>query len=360
MNILVVQTVVPSYRRSFFEALADQCDACGHQLWVAAGDEYFDATVRTPAGCEAIDLKLRNRYLGRFLLVQTGFGSLVHAADVVVLEYNPRILSSWFILCRRRLRGRRTLVWGHAWPRRGKKSRTSWLRHSLLRLASGAIAYTRIEASELAASRPRMSVFAAPNALYRSGEMVAQPGRGEGFVYVGRLISAKKVDLLLRAYAVMIRAHSDAGLLYVVGDGPEEQSLRGMRGRLGLEDSVRFLGHIDDVEGLAQIYAKCVAAVCPGYVGLAAVQAAGFGRPLIFGHNEPHAPELSLLDATNSVAFVSDSVMALANTMSAVLVDATKWREMGEAIAERARNEFSVEAMATGFIAALHYPNACE
>lgn len=60
------------------------------------------------------------------------------------------------------------------------------------------------------------------------------------FVYVGRLVDLKGVDLLLRALH-MIRPDTDARLT-VVGDGPERAALEALTAELHLTDRVEFLG----------------------------------------------------------------------------------------------------------------------
>ena len=67
-------------------------------------------------------------------------------------------------------------------------------------------------------------------------------------ICVGRLIDGKGVDQILRAMADPTLP-PDA-LLWVVGDGPLRAGLESLRGTLGLDDRVLFLGERDDVPDL--------------------------------------------------------------------------------------------------------------
>jgi glycosyltransferase involved in cell wall biosynthesis len=55
--------------------------------------------------------------------------------------------------------------------------------------------------------------------------------------YVGRLVSEKGIDTLISALSNLGNAH-----LYIVGTGPEENTLKSLARDLGLQDTVHFLG----------------------------------------------------------------------------------------------------------------------
>lgn len=79
--------------------------------------------------------------------------------------------------------------------------------------------------------------------------------------FAGRLILDKGVDLLLTAFAELVRTAPDARLL-IAGAGPERQALQGLARRLGLSDAqVRFLGHLARADLERQFDAAWVQAV---------------------------------------------------------------------------------------------------
>jgi glycosyltransferase involved in cell wall biosynthesis len=76
-------------------------------------------------------------------------------------------------------------------------------------------------------------------------------------VSVARPSYSKGVDVLLHAWARMLRAPADwrAGLtpvLQVVGDGPLKSQMERIAGELGIMDSVEFLGWRTDIVDLLQ------------------------------------------------------------------------------------------------------------
>lgn len=74
--------------------------------------------------------------------------------------------------------------------------------------------------------------------------------------FVGRLWRQKGLDVLIRAFAKVIEKEPQCRLL-LVGEGPEEESLRTLARDCGLSQQVVFAGNRDDarcVMGLAQVF----------------------------------------------------------------------------------------------------------
>jgi glycosyltransferase involved in cell wall biosynthesis len=102
------------------------------------------------------------------------------------------------------------------------------------------------------------------------------------FVCAGRLIPLKGTDLLIRALAVYRRQFGPCAL-WVIGDGPERESLVQLSRRLGVEDEVTFLGTVDH-EVLKGAFQACRAFVFPtlqDFVGRVVVEALSAGAPVV-------------------------------------------------------------------------------
>jgi glycogen synthase len=67
---------------------------------------------------------------------------------------------------------------------------------------------------------------------------------------IARLAPEKRIDHLLRSFAILRADHPQARLT-VAGSGPEETSLRDLAAALGLGSSVSFVGHVDPAPLLA-------------------------------------------------------------------------------------------------------------
>ena len=103
------------------------------------------------------------------------------------------------------------------------------------------------------------------------------------FVTVRRLAVRMGHPLLLRAFARVVETHPDARL-HVTGSGPLRADLEALADRLGIADSVTFLGYVPD-EALPGVYAASDCFVLPtieleGF-GLATLEALASGTPVV-------------------------------------------------------------------------------
>jgi len=349
-RVVFVQTAVPDYRTRFYEDLAGQIDSF---TLISGADDWSPDIGHIETVPSA---HVRNRYLpGRRLLWQSGVLRATASADVVVVSLNPRVVSSWIVLARRRLRGKPTLVWGHAWPRGGRAGRSDRIRDVFRRLASTVVVYTETEARELRAHRPGADVVAAPNALYRSAEIA--PAHAEvatDILFVGRLNPTKKPFLLLEGFVLAAPRLPDDVRLLFVGDGPQRDAVEQRAAEAGLRERVVFTGHVSDVEHLRALYGRAIVAVSPGYVGLSLTQCLGYGIPMLIARDEPHSPEIeALVEGENGSLFPSDAPAALAESLVATVADRAAWLERRDAIAATVRSRYTIELMAGAFARAL-------
>jgi len=93
----------------------------------------------------------------------------------------------------------------------------------------------------------------------------------EFYLCVGRLISHKRIDLVIKACNQMRRK------LVVVGDGFEKQNLEEIAG-----NSIQFMNNIDD-QTLKMLYATCRALIFPSLedFGMVPIEVQASGRPVI-------------------------------------------------------------------------------
>jgi glycosyltransferase involved in cell wall biosynthesis len=93
--------------------------------------------------------------------------------------------------------------------------------------------------------------------------------------YAGRLIPKKGVDVLLRAFA-RTRERVPTARLVLVGDGPERSRLERQAGQLRIDESVRFVGHLDRPEMesvLSRTWVQAVPSTWEEPFGLVAAEA---------------------------------------------------------------------------------------
>ena len=96
-----------------------------------------------------------------------------------------------------------------------------------------------------------------------------------------RLDPRMGIDVLLRAWAQL---DTEGRSLLIVGDGPERAALEGLASRLGISETVRFLGRVSD-EDLVACYRAADVSVVPSVAlegfGLVVLEALASGTPVV-------------------------------------------------------------------------------
>ena len=331
------------------------CDQLGDSFQAYAGDQYFYPTLKTDIDIGSQLTLISNRYfLKRSFLWQTGMWKDALKAEGLIVEANPRIVSTWLLIVLRKILKRRTILWMHAWPRSGKNSRSDRLRHLLRLLGDKILVYTHTQEKELRQLMPNKIVMAAPNALYSVKQMYARvDAQASDFIYVGRLVEDKKPMLLIQSFQQALGSGNFKAKLAIFGDGPERDKLQSYIGRYNLGHSIKLMGHEADINILREYYNKSIASVSPGYVGLSITQSISFGVPMIISKHESHAPEIEAAKPDfNCEFFETDSVEALSNTLIRFYRDREQWLLKRKLIVCDCRENYSIELMAKNIVKA--------
>jgi glycosyltransferase involved in cell wall biosynthesis len=154
-----------------------------------------------------------------------------------------------------------------------------------------------------------------------------------------RLSEQKALDVLLRA-AALLREEVPGVRTVIAGDGPERERLEALKEKLGLGDSVTFLGRRTDVPDV--FAALDVAVLSSDYEGtpLALMECMGVGRPIV-ATRVGGVPEM-IEDGVHGLLVPPQDPEALAGAVAELLRDPERARSMGEMARERRAREFDV------------------
>jgi glycosyltransferase involved in cell wall biosynthesis len=359
-RVALVQGLVPEYRVQFMEDLRK---LLGGAFTVAAGTEHFEKSVVPTCTAGVVDLDLTNRFLlGRRLLFQHGYRLALQQAEVVVLELNPRIITTWLALLELRISGRRAILWGHFAGRRQDEPEPRLLRRLQVRLAHGVIAYTAEEAGKFERRFPRLEVSAAPNAtepadaIETSRIVASDLSQRTDLIYVGRFTAGKRPDLLVQGFIQALETGTipERARLVLVGEGPMKAGVRELIASHGLASRILLPSSTFDSAALDEHYSTAVASVCGGYVGLNITQSLRRGVPMIFPRIANHAPEASIgLAGATAFPFDPNSVAGFTSELARVWALAESNPFPYGAIAESFGERYTTEIMASGFARAV-------
>ena len=237
-RLALQQRVLPSYRVLFFDLLAQACDG-GMGLFAGMPRLVEMIVSGQPQVAKLKQADNIHLFGGAFYLCyQRGFVNWLEEwnPDSLIVEANPRYLSTSSAVKWMRARGRKVIGWGLGSPPLtptplplGEGPRVRG-RLDFINQFDAMLAYSQRGADEYAAlGFPREKIFVAHNSV-SPAPTFSMPQRPSTFdfrpniLFVGRLQARKRVDHLLRACAEM----ESKPRLIIVGDGPERMALESL------------------------------------------------------------------------------------------------------------------------------------
>lgn len=205
---------------------------------------------------------------------------------------------------------------------------------------------------------PSGRVLATPNGIRLNGkrnrsayrEVSAYPCR---VVFVGRLSEEKCLNTLLIAWSKLIHAGNAQATLELWGSGPLEMKLRQRCHELSIGDSVRLLGHVNDVrDRLSEMDIFVLPSRAEGNSN-AILEAMGAGLPIV-STRVGGTPVLVGMAGAEFLCEPGDEDTLAAHLLR--LIGDRRLREhIGAAMRRRAEQYFDICRVATTYVAAYQY-----
>lgn len=345
-KLALQQRVLPSYRVPFFDLLASDCE---NGMTLFAGMPRQEEMIASGQTQIAKYVETKNIHLlgGKFYLCyQRGFINWLEESnpDALIVEANPRYLSTPAAVKWMHKRGRKVIGWGLGAP----KQNGFWKR--FVSQFDGMIAYSQRGADEYAQlGFRREKIFVAHNSVSSKPEFFfdrrPQTVDRVTILFVGRLQERKRIDSLIRACAeIKLNLR-----LIIVGDGPEKESLQTLAKEI--YPSTEFVGAKHGLE-LKPYFEKADLFVLPGTGGLAVQEAMSYGLPVIVAKGD--GTQDDLVREKNGWQIEPENYDALVSTMKNALSDVKRLREMGKESFRIVSEEINIEKMAEKFIQALN------
>lgn len=217
-------------------------------------------------------------------------------------------------------------VWGPAYWRRymGRRGTVAWwIERAAMRLPDEIIAASEETGRRLRAHVGTATpVSVAPNGIDLDAVRAAPvAGEAADLVVVGRLLSHKRVDLLLDAVALL---HADGHKVTcrVIGDGPEREALHAQARALGVAGAVDFRHDVGDRRALYALLKASRVFVFPSEregFGIAALEALACGLPVVTTSAPDNLAAHLVRDSGRGVV-CAPTARALADAVDGVLV----------------------------------------
>lgn len=163
---------------------------------------------------------------------------------------------------------------------------------------------------------------------------------------IGRLTKLKKIDLLLKALALLKHQRNQEIPLIIGGDGEERPNLMKLTQELGLDKQVRFTGRLLETE-VHEYLGKAKVVVFPTTnepFGLVPLEAMACGTPVIA--SDSGGPKETVLDGKTGFHFEADDELDLAHRIQILVENDNLLKEMSIASRRHVEQNFSWEKTA--------------
>lgn len=366
MRVTIVQPALAQYRMPMYRELASRDSIA---LLLAYGTE--SGVPNAPASdipsleYSQFGFRVGGRRLA-WIQDQVRFGTRKRS-DVLVLEWNPERLSLLPAIFWARMHRVRVVLWGHGRSRTDSRLRYA-LRRAVGRLADCVVVYESETAHELVQRGfSRNRVYVAQNALDQReirrlrGQLTeidlsrfrTEQGIGDRpiILHVSRLVPHRRLDILIRALAILVRSTPSA-LLVIIGNGADEQKkLHQLALSLGVAESIIWMESTYAEEDLAPWFLTASAYCFPEGIGLGVFHAFGYGTPVVVGDRiDTHFPEAKAIrPGDNAVVFDHGDPVALSRRLWSLISDETLRTTIGNNAIATVETDYTIERMADGF-----------
>jgi glycosyltransferase involved in cell wall biosynthesis len=191
---------------------------------------------------------------------------------------------------------------------------------------------------------------------------------GPPLLYAGRLLEHKRLDLLLRAVALLTPGIPPMSpmspMLTIFGEGPDRLRLEGLAQELGIAERVVFRGHVEEDAEVWRELGRARLAVQPSAregFGLFPLEAMAAGLPVVYCQSPESAVGELVRNGVEGIAVPPDPAQ-LAAVLARLLAEEGEWRRLSaNAMARAAGYDWDaialrIEAICLGLIGGIPDP----
>jgi glycosyltransferase involved in cell wall biosynthesis len=356
-QLVLIQPALGRYRKGFIESLVKINDTFDISIYCSPID---NAGVKSMQNIDQsinyFKVKLINIF-GMFFwqsLVWPIMKLKLKRGDALVINGNPRFLSSLLISIIVKLKGVEIYWWGHAWSSTSSKL-GSYIRFKLMNLFN-VILYTD-EEIKLTKHLIKTPVIALNNGLninsIRKGINISESRYNAQcleLVFIGRYTKKSNFELIIEALLLLPLEDIKQVNLKVIGD-IEAEAIREKHPKSSTLN-IEYFGEIWDENEISIILKDSHIFIYPGSVGLSLIHAFALGLPAIL-HNKrlDHMPEIgAFIDGYNGLSFNYGCAKSLSESVKFCKNNKEVIRVYSKNAYSTVSDSFNTEDMAVRFL----------
>ena len=348
MKIVVVQPVVPHYRVPFFKELIKHYRNI--RFFASPIDDIdvksvsSDVFPYTPLG------PVKRRFGVVWQKKVVFLIRLLRRGDVLVINGNPRYISTLILIVLSGLKGVKVVWWGQGWS--SKTTNLSFrIRCRLMLLCDRILLYTESEV-KLIDVKNKGNVYYLNNGIdnheiQKLRKIYDPDTRNNSILFIGRVTEKSHLPLLIKGMKNL-----DCSVkLHVIGDGELLKLCKTLTEEFNIGQRIVFHGAMTDEKGIADIANNCKIFVYPGDVGLSLIHGMNYGLPaVIHSSTSRHMPESACHRAgENGETFRRGNENDLCRIIDSLLQNGEKLKLYSENNIVVTANDFNVRRMCERF-----------
>lgn len=377
-KIVIVQMILPHYRRPFCELLRERLAEINIDLVLVYGS-FSESEVLKKDNVEIAWVKrIKNRSLkiGRYELYWQPCLSYLSGADLVIVEQASKLILNYVLFAGQLLGIKKLGFWGHGknFQEHNASAIGEGIKCYMSRHVHWWFAYNDLSAGIIQSlGYPANRITSVQNAIDTQRLVTDQHNitqsqlrhirvklgiKGDNIcIYTGGMYAEKRLRFLLEACVKIKNDVKDFEMIFV-GEGPEDKKIK------EAAQKHKWIHYVGPRFGEEKVPYFMISKLflMPASVGLSVLDTFVFGTPLITTNNSGHGPEIDYLnDGVNGVMVggLFDSDVYAAQVVNLLKDD--KAREKLIAGCRLAREKYTIEEMverfAEGIIRALDYPH---
>ena len=270
--MIIFQRKIPLYRKEIFEGISFQRPI---KIFLLSKPK-FNLRLSQKSSIKVLkNIEILNFYIFNFKHF------LLSKEKIFILEADLRFTLLFIFLI---LQRKKVFLWG-IW--KTKNLFANLIRKLLVKFTYGTIFYSDKHKQSFLNIKSK-NMLLAKNTLFVKKSITLNSSsiqfeQRDSFLFVGSLNKRKNLDLLIKAWKLFKenRKIKSNFKLKIIGNGNELHNIKKLVMKNNLNDSIFFLGNIDDQNLLKKHYSKALASLCLGQSGLSIVQSLLFGVPFV-------------------------------------------------------------------------------
>jgi len=192
-------------------------------------------------------------------------------------------------------------------------------------------------------------IYVISNVLENNNMLTTQEPIDSQFIYIGRLVFYKNLEVVFRAINLVKKSYPKI-MLIIVGGGPHKKNLENLVKDLGLQNNIKFSGFVsleEKVKLLGKSQALVFPSLCEGF-GLVILEAFAQKKPVIVANVRPLSDIVS--DKINGFVISPHNEKEWAEALIKIIKNPENSNRMGQSGRELLEDKYNIQKMLKGIL----------